>query len=54
MMDDLDHLLKFWPLIAGLISVVVVLAQHHQRTAVLEEKVKMLFDLYNKLKDKNG
>jgi hypothetical protein len=52
-MDVVDHLLRFWPIFAGLISVVVVLAQHHQRTAVLEEKVKMLFDLYNKMKDKS-
>jgi hypothetical protein len=53
-MDTIDHLLRFWPVIAGIITVVIVLAQHHQRTAVLEEKVKMLFDLYNKMKDKNG
>jgi len=53
-MDAIDHLLRFWPVIAGMITVVVVLAQHHQRTAVLEDKVKMLFDLYNKMKDKNG
>jgi len=51
-MDSLDHLLRFWPVFAGLISVVIVLAQHHQRTAVLEEKVKVLFDLYNKFKEK--
>jgi len=51
--SSLEHFLKFWPLLAGLVSVVVVLAQHHQRTAVLEEKVKMLFDLYNKMKDKS-
>jgi hypothetical protein len=52
-MESVDHLLKFWPVIAGVISVVVVLAQHHQRTAVLEEKVKVLFDLYNKFKGKD-
>jgi hypothetical protein len=52
-MEPIDHLLKFWPVIAGLVSVVIVLAQHHQRTAVLEEKVKVLFDLYNKFKGKD-
>jgi hypothetical protein len=54
MESSLEHLVKFWPLLAGMISVVIVLAQHHQRTAVLEEKVKMLFDLYNKMKDKQS
>ena len=52
-MDAIDHLLRFWPVIAGMITVVVVLAQHHKRTAVLEEKVKILFDLYNKMKYKS-
>ena len=51
MESSFDHVLKFWPVFAGLISVVIVLAQHHQRTAVLEEKVKVLFDLYNKISE---
>jgi hypothetical protein len=48
MMDTLDILAKIWPLLLAFISLVIVLAKLDNRVAVLEEKVKVLFELYNK------
>ena len=36
-----------WPIIVGIIGLVVVLAQAHYRVQNLEEKVKILFDFHN-------
>jgi len=47
-MDTLDILAKIWPLLLAFISLVIVLAKLDNRVAVLEEKVKVLFELYNK------
>ena len=49
-MDDslrLEILLNLWPVAAGFISVVIVLAKMHADVETLTEKVKVLFDLYN-------
>jgi hypothetical protein len=48
MMDTLDILAKLWPLLLAFVSLVIVLAKLDNRVAVLEEKVKVLFELYNK------
>jgi hypothetical protein len=47
-MDTLDILAKIWPLLLAFVSLVVVLAKTDNRVAVLEEKVKVLFELWNK------
>ena len=47
-MDTLDILAKIWPLLLAFISLVIVLAKTDNRVAVLEEKVKVLFELWNK------
>jgi len=47
-MDTLDILAKIWPLLLAFVSLVVVLAKTDNRVAVLEEKVKVLFKLWNK------
>ena len=47
-MDTLDILAKIWPLLLAFVSLVVVLAKTDNRVAVLEEKVKILFELWNK------
>ena len=44
---------KLWPIFVAFIMLIVVLAQSHYRIKVLEEKVKVVFDLINKLTDKN-
>ena len=47
-MDTLDILAKIWPLLLAFVSLVVVLAKTDNRVAILEEKVKVLFELWNK------
>jgi hypothetical protein len=47
-MDTIDILAKVWPLLLAFVSLVIVLAKLDNRVAVLEEKVKVLFELYNK------
>jgi hypothetical protein len=50
-MDTLDILAKIWPLLLAFVTLVIVLSKTDNRVAVLEEKVKVLFELWNK-KDK--
>ena len=47
-MDTFDLLVKGWPLILALITLIIVLSKLDLRVAVLEEKVKTLFELLNK------
>jgi len=53
-MDIIELFLKAWPVLLGLITLIIVLSKLDLRVAVLEEKVKSAFDLINKIKDKNG
>ena len=43
---------KLWPIFVAFILLIVTLAQAHYRIKVLEEKVKVAFELINKLTDK--
>jgi len=47
-MDMVEILLKAWPVFLAFITLVIVLAKMDVRIGVLEDKVKSLFDLYNK------
>ena len=47
-MDTLDLLVKGWPIILALVTLIIVLSKLDLRVAVLEEKVKTLFELLNK------
>ena len=47
-MDLIDNIMKLWPVFVGFITLVIVLAKADNRIAVLEEKVKTLFELHNK------
>ena len=52
---DLDfaaQLMNLWPVFLGFITLVIVLAKMHATIQVLEEKVKVAFQLINKLNDK--
>jgi hypothetical protein len=40
---------KMWPIFLGFITLVIVLAKMHSAITVLEEKVKVAFDLINKI-----
>jgi len=43
---------KMWPIFVGFITLVIVLAKMHGDIIVLKEKVKVAFDLINKLNDR--
>jgi uncharacterized protein YoxC len=45
---DLEVLIQLWPIALAFVSLVIVLAKMYNRIDTLEEKVRTLFDLYNK------
>ena len=47
-MDTFDLLVKAWPILFALITLIIVLSKLDLRVAVIEEKVKTLFELLNK------
>jgi len=50
-MELFDLLSKGWPILLALITLIIVLSKLDLRVAVLEEKIKTLFELFNR-KDK--
>ncbi len=46
---DLEVLIQLWPIALAFVSLVIVLAKMYTRIDVLEEKVRTLFDLHNKV-----
>lgn len=51
-MGVIEILIKAWPILLAIITLIIVLAKLDLRVAVLEEKMKTLFDLFNKKSDK--
>jgi len=51
-MEVFEVFTRAWPVILALITLIIVLSKLDLRVAVLEEKVKALFDLLNKKSDK--
>ena len=51
-LNEMALLMKMWPLFVGFITLVIVLAKMHATIQVLEEKIKVAFQLINKLNDK--
>jgi len=51
-MGVVEILIKAWPILLAIITLIIVLAKLDLRVAVLEEKMKTLFDLFNKRSDK--
>ena len=49
---SMDLLIQLWPILSGFVTLVIVLAQMHSKIGVLEEKVRTLFELFNREKDK--
>lgn len=43
-----EILIKAWPILLAIITLIIVLAKLDLRVAVIEEKIKTLFELYNK------
>ena len=52
-MDTFDLLVKGWPILLAIVTLIIVLSKLDLRVAVLEEKVRTLFELWNKQKDKD-
>ncbi len=50
--ETIIMLTKLWPMFVAFILLIVTLAQSHYRIKVLEEKVKVAFELINKLTDR--
>jgi len=51
-MDMFEIFTRAWPVILALITLIIVLSKLDLRVAVLEDKIKTLFDLINKRNDK--
>lgn len=51
-MDLFEIFTRAWPVILALITLIIVLSKLDLRVAVLEDKIKTLFDLLNKRNDK--
>jgi hypothetical protein len=51
-MDLFEILTKSWPILLAIITLIIVLSKLDLRVAVLEEKIKTLFELFNRHKDK--
>ncbi len=49
-MSALDLIMKAWPILLGVITLIIVLSKLDLRVAVVEEKLKSLFELFNKRK----
>jgi len=49
-MEDIHTLVSLWPLGIGFVTLVIVLAKMHSAIEVINEKIKVLFDLHNKEK----
>ena len=47
-MDVVELLIKGWPILFAIITLIIVLSKLDLRVAVLEDKIKTLFDLVNR------
>ena len=54
MYEFVDIISALWPIVLGFITLVIVLARMHTSIEVLQEKVKVLFDLWNTGRGKDG
>ena len=49
---DIQTLTALWPIFVAFVLLIVTLAQAHYRIKVLEEKVKIAFELINKINER--
>jgi hypothetical protein len=47
-MDIFEIFTRAWPIILAIITLIIVLSKLDLRVAVLEDKIKTIFDLINK------
>lgn len=50
MNEALQLISSLWPILVGIITLIIVLARMHYNLEALTEKVKVLFDFHNKRK----
>ena len=43
---------EYWQIIVGIITLIIVLSKLHLDVEILKDKVKNLFDLFNRKKEK--
>tara|TARA_R100000988_G_scaffold19559_1_gene9612 strand:- start:277 stop:441 length:165 start_codon:yes stop_codon:yes gene_type:complete len=46
-LSTIEILSTIWPILLGIVTLIIVLAKMHGDIIVLKEKVKSLFDLWN-------
>jgi hypothetical protein len=51
-LETFDLFVKGWPLLLAIVTLIIVLSKLDLRVAVLEEKVRALFELWNKKNEK--
>lgn len=51
-MSTAELIIKAWPIFLGIITLIIILAKMDVRLAVVEEKIKTLFELFNKRSEK--
>lgn len=49
---DINTLTSLWPIFVAFVLLIVTLAQSYYRIQVLEEKMRVAFELLNKLRDR--
>jgi len=49
--EIVELFLKAWPVLLGIVTLIVVLSKLDLRVAVLEEKIKTAFEIINKMRD---
>jgi len=53
-MDWMDLIRTSWPILVALISLIIVLAKMHSDIEVIKEKIRTLFELWNKRNGKSN
>jgi len=53
-MEIAELFLKAWPVLLGIVTLIIVLSKLDLRVAVLEEKMKAAWEQINKKADKGG
>jgi|TARA_R100001143_G_C3344551_1_gene126044 hypothetical protein len=53
-MEWSDMLRTSWPILLALISLIIVLAKMHSDIEVMKEKIRTLFELWNKRNGKSS
>ena len=53
-MDWSDMIKTSWPIFLALISLIIVLAKMHSDIEVMKEKIRTLFELWNKRNGKSS